>query len=86
VDARAHLCRSVLWWQELMRVPASICPYCRGVFNGATVAQGDGKPPSPGDFAICIDCHLPSAYTETAERRPLTQVEADELRAQMART
>jgi hypothetical protein len=68
-----------------MKVPASICPYCRGSFNGATgFDSNDGAPPMPGDFAICGDCQLPSAYTETAERRPLTQAEADDLRAQLA--
>jgi hypothetical protein len=38
------------------RVPLSPCPHCGRAVDAASIDDGSGEPPGPGDVSICLGC------------------------------
>ena len=46
---------------------AQRCPYCDKILDGCTDSEQQVTKPSPGDFAICIDCKTVLVYEQRLE-------------------
>ena len=61
------------------RTQPSPCTNCGAINDAATSVDLDGVNPSPGDFALCIDCGHIMAYDEQMQLRNLTDADVIEI-------
>lgn len=69
-------------WTET-QVPETRCPYCDGVLDAASSANG--ATPSPGDLSVCIHCASALTFDAELRLRVLTQAEMRELDPEIAK-
>ncbi len=64
---------------EKQRVPASKCPHCEKILDGASSTNGENIKPKSGDAMICIYCGNINIYGDDGELRKSTKIELDKL-------
>lgn len=60
----------------------TVCPECGDKHETQNV-KGQGSPPGPGDFSICINCGEITRYTDDLSLRRLTVMEVSMITPEM---